>query len=283
MHLLFKLSDKFWSDFEKISNKTYICHLKYGGIWVLPHKNNQHDILSMSTRLKVTLLIATISLESFIPARCCMAPDIPNAMYNSGATTLPVCPTCNELSAYPASTAARDAPTAAPSASARGYIVAANVWAFFKARPPDTTRLATPKSGRSDLARVVFICCVGGSATSTGSRELASASAPSCEAAAGKAVGLTVKNLIGMDDDARTVAIAFPAYIGRVKVVAWEEGSCSTDVTSEMAGASSLAAMRGRSDFAKDEVADTKCVKGDMFESKCSMRGDTVSGSNSEY
>lgn len=150
-----------------------------------------------------------------------MAPDIPKAIYNSGATTLPVCPTCNELSAYPASTAARDAPTAAPSASARGYNVEANVSAFFKARPPDTTRLATPKSGRSDLVRVVFICCVGGSVTSTGSSGLASTSTPSaCEEAAGKAVGLTVKNFIGMDDDARTVAMAFPAYIGRVKVVA---------------------------------------------------------------
>lgn len=50
-----------------------------------------------------------------------------------------------------------------------------------------------------------------------------------------------------------------------------------------MAGASSLAAMRGRSDFAKDEVADTTCVKDDALESKCSRRGDTVSGNNSEY
>jgi len=92
-----------------------------------------------------------------------------------------------------------------------------------------------------------------------------------------------VKNLIGMDDDARTVAIAFPAYIGRVKVVAWEEESCSSDVTSEMAGAPSLAAMRGRSDFAKDEVAETTWVKGDELDNKCSKRGDTVSGSKSEY
>lgn len=33
------------------------------------------------------------------------------AMYNSGATILPVCPTCMSLGTYPASTAARDAPT----------------------------------------------------------------------------------------------------------------------------------------------------------------------------
>jgi hypothetical protein len=89
--------------------------------------------------------------------------------------------------------------------------------------------------------------------------------------------------LIGIDDDARTVDIAFPAYIGRVKVVVWEDESCSTDVMSAMAGASSLAATRGRSDFANDEVADTTCVKGGVFLSKCSKRGDTVSGSGSEY
>ena len=86
-----------------------------------------------------------------------------------------------------------------------------------------------------------------------------------------------------MDDDARTVAIAFPAYIGRVKVVACEEESCSTDVTSEMAGASSLAAMRGKSDFAKEEVAETTWVKGDELDNKCSKRGDTISGSKLEY
>ena len=41
-----------------------------------------------------SLLTATMHLESFMPARCWMAPEIPRAMYRSGATTLPVCPTC---------------------------------------------------------------------------------------------------------------------------------------------------------------------------------------------
>ncbi len=31
------------------------------------------------------MLIATITLESFIPARCWIAPEIPMAIYNSGA------------------------------------------------------------------------------------------------------------------------------------------------------------------------------------------------------
>lgn len=151
-----------------------------------------------------------MSLESFMPARCWIAPDIPIAMYNSGATTLPVCPTCSELSAYPASTAAREAPTAAPRASARGYRVAWNVLASLSARPPDTTRLATPNSGRSDLLNKVEMWFDGESSTCTGSRTCVSASA-SPDTAAGKAVDRTVKNLMGIEGGARTVAMAFPA------------------------------------------------------------------------
>ena len=32
---------------------------------------------------------------SFIPARCWIAPEMPTAMYRSGATILPVCPICD--------------------------------------------------------------------------------------------------------------------------------------------------------------------------------------------
>jgi len=48
-----------------------------------------------------------------------MAPEIPTAMYKSGATTLPVCPTCKSFGTKPASTAARDAPTFACSDETR--------------------------------------------------------------------------------------------------------------------------------------------------------------------
>lgn len=86
-----------------------------------------------------SLLMATIVFESFIPAKCWMAPEIPTATYSScneneihlsmpfnkiqtksltGATIFPVCPICKSLGTYPASTAARDAPTAPPSLSA---------------------------------------------------------------------------------------------------------------------------------------------------------------------
>ena len=32
-----------------------------------------------------------------MPARCWMAPEMPMAMYSWGATTLPVCPTCMQI------------------------------------------------------------------------------------------------------------------------------------------------------------------------------------------
>ena len=44
-----------------------------------------------------SLFTATMHFESFMPARCWMAPDLPKAMYRSGATTLPVWPTCAGL------------------------------------------------------------------------------------------------------------------------------------------------------------------------------------------
>lgn len=58
-----------------------------------------------------SLLIATIHLLSFIPAKCWIAPEIPTAIYNSGATIFPVCPICKSLEMNPASTAALVAPT----------------------------------------------------------------------------------------------------------------------------------------------------------------------------
>ena len=48
-----------------------------------------------------------------MPATCWIAPEIPTAKYNSGATTLPVYPIYKSFGTYPASTAARLAPTAA--------------------------------------------------------------------------------------------------------------------------------------------------------------------------
>ncbi|KKK79585.1 hypothetical protein LCGC14_2832060, partial [marine sediment metagenome] len=40
-----------------------------------------------------SLLMAMIVPASFIPTMCCMAPEIPMAMYTDGLTVFPVCPT----------------------------------------------------------------------------------------------------------------------------------------------------------------------------------------------
>lgn len=68
----------------------------------------------------------------------------------TGATIFPVCPTCKSLGTKPASTAARDAPTAALSLSAKVY----NNLKFspdFIPLPPDITTFADVNSGLSDL------------------------------------------------------------------------------------------------------------------------------------
>jgi hypothetical protein len=48
------------------------------------------------------LLIAMMVLEVCMPARCCIAPEIPTAMYSCGLTVLPVCPTWNWCGYQPA-------------------------------------------------------------------------------------------------------------------------------------------------------------------------------------
>lgn len=78
------------------------------------------------------------------------------------------------------------------------------------------------------------------------------------EGKAGKAVPRTVMILRGMSEPAFTVAIAFPAYIGRVNVVS--SSLCEMDVMSDTCGRSREAATRGRMDLAADECAEKKCV-----------------------
>ena len=64
----------------------------------------------------------------------------------------PVCPIWHSLETKPASTAARDAPIAAPSASASG----SRIWNFSSLcipRPPETITRAASKSGRLESVR----------------------------------------------------------------------------------------------------------------------------------
>ena len=85
------------------------------------------------------MFIATITFESFIPAKCWTAPEIPTAIYNSGATTLPVCPTCNSLGQNPESTAALEAPTAASPKASANLLIISKFSLLFTPRPPETT------------------------------------------------------------------------------------------------------------------------------------------------
>lgn len=144
-----------------------------------------------------------------------MAPDIPTAKYSCGATFFPVCPTCRLLSAKPLSTAALEAPIAAPSASARGGISLSNSSFDLTPRPPDTTLLADARSGRSDFARSSDSHCTGHS--DSGSDPCTTSAAPPSRASKGKAAALTVMTFVFSVH--RTVRIAFPAYIGRIKAM----------------------------------------------------------------
>src|SRR5712691_8417858 len=92
-----------------------------------------------------SLLMATITLDDDIPARCWMAPLMPAATYRVGETVLPVWPTWYWWSTQPASTTAREAPTAAPRDAAR----LSTRWKFsgpFSPRPPDTMIWASVSS-----------------------------------------------------------------------------------------------------------------------------------------
>ena len=92
-----------------------------------------------------SLFTTTIDFEVCIPARCWMAPEMPAATYSCGETVLPVCPTWYACGYQPESTAARDAPTAAPSASASASTGAKSPPV---PRPPETTIAASVSSGR---------------------------------------------------------------------------------------------------------------------------------------
>ena len=88
---------------------------------------------------------------SFMPARCWIAPEMPTAMYSCGATILPVWPTCQSFGTKPASTAAREAPIAAPSLSASGSSTFVKFSPEPMPRPPETMIFAAVSSGRSDF------------------------------------------------------------------------------------------------------------------------------------
>ena len=138
---------------------------------------------------------------------------------------MPVCPICKLLSAYPLSTAALDAPIAAPKASAKGVKIDSKFSFVWIPLPPDTIFFADPRSGLSDLvnASPTHSDAFSGEAE-VASYDTDSASVPDASAGWKDATNryqlilstkrsvspvLTVKILIGSED--LTVARASPA------------------------------------------------------------------------
>ena len=44
----------------------------------------------MMMMMMIIIMMMIVTLLSFMPARCCMAPEMPTATYSSGAMILPV-------------------------------------------------------------------------------------------------------------------------------------------------------------------------------------------------
>ena len=115
-----------------------------------------------------SLLIATITFEPCMPTLCWIAPEIPSATYSFGDTVLPVCPTCAEYGYQPASTTARVAATAPPSAFASSS-ASANFSGSPRPRPPATITSASSIDGPccSACACSTISACVEKSSSST--------------------------------------------------------------------------------------------------------------------
>ena len=60
----------FWNHFKSITNNTVISRFKKGA--------------------SGSVLITTIFFELLTPAKCCIAPEIPTAIYKSGFIAIPV-------------------------------------------------------------------------------------------------------------------------------------------------------------------------------------------------
>src|SRR6185312_2437440 len=142
-----------------------------------------------------SLLITMMVLDVCMPARCWIAPEMPTARYNCGDTVLPVWPTWNWCGYQPSSVAARDAPTAAPSRSARPSI-RAKFSALPTPRPPDTTMDASVSSGRSLRSWATRSVMCAPLAASLSSTPTGSSAAAPGDASGGTAFGRTAT--IGM-------------------------------------------------------------------------------------
>ncbi len=87
-------------------------------------------------------MITTLTFEELIPARCCIAPETPIAIYRFEATGFPVCPTCSLCDLQPISETGFEQAVAAPKTSAKSSIKC-QFSGPFKPRPPETTMSAS--------------------------------------------------------------------------------------------------------------------------------------------
>jgi electron transfer flavoprotein alpha subunit len=122
-----------------------------------------------------------------------------------GATILPVCPTCISLGTKPASTAARDAPIAAPNLSAIPF-KRAKFSPFCLPRPPDITTSAAVSSGRSDSVCSTLTNVLNCESDTVSTVLILTAACSPCKS---KLLARTVITFLASSD--LTVAIALPA------------------------------------------------------------------------
>src|ERR1700736_4751670 len=160
-----------------------------------------------------SLLMAMIVLAPFIPTVCCMAPEMPSAMYTVGLTVLPVWPIWNEYGFQPASTTARLAPTAAPSSAASS----SSILKFSGApspRPPLTMIAASSSLGPLAFSVSRRNTRATGLLVSTGSVSVSTCGAPA--EAAGSAVTAfgRIKTSVGALAFGTVVTSRLPPNIG---------------------------------------------------------------------
>ena len=100
------------------------------------------------------MLIARIFFAPLQPAMCCVAPLMPQAMYRSGDTFVPVWPTWSVCGRQPALVTTREQPTAASSSPASSSRIP-KPSAEPTPRPPLTTTLASA----SEMPLVTVLTC----------------------------------------------------------------------------------------------------------------------------
>ena len=185
-----------------------------------------------------------------MPARCWMAPETPAHRYSCGDTVTPVWPTCAACSTQPASTAARDAPTAAPSSSAS---CSTREKSSPTPRPPTTTVLASVSLGRDDAgAASVPVTVAAGPDTVTAS-VFTSGACPPLTSSVCTELGASVTNASSVVGSA--VVVQPPASTDLVTV-----RSCATPTASVMIAAEWRTARRANHSVVSASLAPSTSV-----------------------